>query len=74
MSYLTWNKDTVDDATIVSHLEELSDGKVKLQETVRLNHTAELLAMTAQKRAAHSGTSSGSSRGGKGRGQRRKKK
>src|SRR5205085_3158815 len=45
MSYLTWNKDTVDDSTIISHLDELSDGKVKLQETVRLNHTAEILAM-----------------------------
>src|ERR1044071_9727438 len=26
MSYLTWNKDTVDDSTILKHLEELSKG------------------------------------------------
>ncbi len=72
MSYLTWNKDTVDDSTIIDHLEELSEGKVKLQETVRLNHTAEILAMTAVKRtAAH--TSSRNS-GGKGRQQKRRKK
>jgi hypothetical protein len=46
MSYLTWNKDTVDDATILGHLESLSSGKVKLSEAVRLNHTSELLAVT----------------------------
>jgi hypothetical protein len=49
MSYLTWNKDTVDDATILSHLEELSGGKLKLAETARLNHTAEMLAMSKEK-------------------------
>lgn len=70
MSYLTWNRDSVDDATIIGHLEELSTGKVKLQETVKLNHTSEILAMTAaQKRQQHS-----KSHSGKQRGQRRKKK
>ena len=49
MSYLTWNKDTVDDSTILGHLEELSKGKVKLAETVRLNHTNELLALNREK-------------------------
>jgi hypothetical protein len=49
MSYLTWNKDTVDDSTILSHLENISKGKMKLKETVRLNHTAELLALNREK-------------------------
>ncbi len=49
MSYLTWNKDTVDDSTILSHLEELSKGGLKLHESARLNHTAEILAMNKEK-------------------------
>lgn len=49
MSYLTWNKDTVDDVTIFHHMEELSKGTVKLHDTVRLNHTAEILALSKEK-------------------------
>lgn len=49
MSYLTWNKDTVDDTTIFKHLDELSKGEMKVDETVRLNHTAEILAMNKEK-------------------------
>ncbi|MFM7725286.1 MAG: DUF4290 domain-containing protein, partial [Flavobacteriales bacterium] len=49
MSYLTWNKDTVDDNTILNHLEELSEGRLKLSETARLNHTSEMLAMGKEK-------------------------
>jgi len=49
MSYLTWNKDTVDDSTILSHLENLSKGQMKLKETARLNHTQELLALNKEK-------------------------
>ena len=49
MSYLTWNKDTVDDVTIFKHMEELSKGAVKLHETVRLNHTNEILALSKEK-------------------------
>jgi hypothetical protein len=49
MSYLTWNKDTVDDSTIINHLDELSGGKLKLHESVTLNHTAEILAMNKEK-------------------------
>ncbi len=38
--YLQWNKDTVDDSTILSHLEELSDGVLTLPaETVLTNAT-----------------------------------
>ncbi len=49
MSYLTWNKDTVDDVTIFHHMEELSKGSVKLHDSVRLNHTAEILALSKEK-------------------------
>lgn len=49
MSYLTWNKDTVDDSTILKHLEDLSKGKLRLHESARLNHTAEILAMNKEK-------------------------
>jgi hypothetical protein len=49
MSYLTWNKDTVDDSTILNHLENLSKGQMKLKETARLNHTQELLVLNKEK-------------------------
>jgi hypothetical protein len=49
MSYLTWNKDTVDDSTIFKHLEELSESKLKVNDSVKLNHTAEILAMNKEK-------------------------
>jgi len=72
MSYLTWNKDSVDDSTIIGHLDELSNNKIKLPETARLNHTAEILAMTAQKRQQqHSKSNSGKRNNNQ---QRRKKK
>lgn len=49
MSYLTWNKDTVDDTTIFKHLDELSKGNLKMDDSMRLNHTAEILAMNKDK-------------------------
>lgn len=49
MSYLTWNKDTVDDSTIFKHLEELSKGSMKVDNSIKLNHTAEILAMNKEK-------------------------
>ncbi|MEO0311824.1 MAG: hypothetical protein RIQ89_1481 [Bacteroidota bacterium] len=48
MSYLAWNKDTVDDVTILNHLNELSAGKLSLSEEDKLNHSNNLLAMTKQ--------------------------
>lgn len=32
-SYLSWNKDTVDDLVIFDHLRELSDGKISLKQS-----------------------------------------
>jgi hypothetical protein len=49
MSYLTWNKDTVDDSTIFNHLKELSTGNMTMDDSVKLNHTAEILAMNRDK-------------------------
>jgi hypothetical protein len=49
MSYLTWNKDTVDDSTIFKHLDELSNGQLRTDESMRLNQTSEILAANKDK-------------------------
>ncbi|RZK82242.1 MAG: DUF4290 domain-containing protein [Pedobacter sp.] len=36
MAYVTWNKDTVADETIIKNLRELSDGELELDENVNL--------------------------------------
>ncbi len=43
-SYLNWNRDSVSDHVILSQLEELSGGKLKLDEDVQLVATSEVLA------------------------------
>lgn len=42
-SYLNWNKDSVEDQVILNHLEELSKGKLKLQEDQSLTNTQTLV-------------------------------
>lgn len=43
-SYLSWNKDTVDDTVIFEHLRELSDGKLNLKATEEdLSEASDLL-------------------------------
>ncbi len=43
-SYLSWNKDTVEDIVIFNHLLELSDGKINLhQSTEELSNTSDLM-------------------------------
>lgn len=42
-SYLNWNKDSVEDQVILNHLEELSNGKLKLQEEQSLTSTQTLV-------------------------------
>lgn len=43
-SYLSWNKDSVDDKVIFEHLRELSDGKINLKNTDEdLSEASELL-------------------------------
>ncbi|GMT45466.1 MAG: hypothetical protein IEMM0006_1298 [bacterium] len=43
-SYLNWNRDSVSDRMILNQLEELSGGKLKLEEDVNLVATSEVLA------------------------------
>lgn len=42
-SYLTWNRDSVNDDTILSQLKELSKGELKLKETDKLIATSEIV-------------------------------
>jgi hypothetical protein len=42
-TYLTWNRDSVDDSVIAKQLVELSGGKLKLPEDVKLQATSEIL-------------------------------
>ncbi len=43
-SYLSWNRDSVSDELILAHLEELSEGKLKLKEDETLVAASEILA------------------------------
>jgi hypothetical protein len=47
-SYLTWNRDSVNDELITDHLAELSDNKLELAEDEQLNKTNEILARNAK--------------------------
>ena len=43
-NFLSWNKDSVEDIVILGHLEELSDGKLKVNESdLPLTDSSELL-------------------------------
>ena len=41
--YLNWNKDTVEDEVIFSHLDELSEGKLKVKDKESLSESKELM-------------------------------
>lgn len=43
-SYLTWNKESVNDDVIAEHLSLLSGGKLILKEDIRLSSTSDILA------------------------------
>ncbi len=49
-SYLSWNRDSVNDETIFKHLEELSQGKLSLTDTQSLSATSEILARNKTKK------------------------
>lgn len=49
-SYLIWNRDSVSDEVILKHLEELSDGKLKLKDVSKLTHTNDILARNRSKK------------------------
>jgi hypothetical protein len=43
-SYLTWNRDSVDDEVIVEHLKIMSKGQLKLSENFKLNSSYDILS------------------------------
>ncbi len=63
--YLNWNKDTVDDDVILSHLKELSGGKLELQEKEMLSESKDLLKQKMFKTYPKSGHKSGQKQGKK---------
>ena len=63
--YLNWNKDTVEDDVIVSHLEELSGGKLTLKEKDVLSDSKDLLKQKMFKSHQKSGQKSGQTQGKK---------
>ena len=63
--YLNWNKDTVDDDVILSHLKELSGGKLTLQDKDILSDSKDLLKQKAFKSYQKTGQKSGQKQGKK---------
>lgn len=55
-SYLTWNRDSVDDSLILSDLKILSKGKLIIPDDFRLTQTNEILAQTVTKKRASNQT------------------
>lgn len=43
-SYLTWNRDSVDDEVIIEHLKIMSKGQLTLKENFRLNSSFDILS------------------------------
>lgn len=53
-SYLTWNRDSVDDALIKKHFDELSQGKLELDSDYHFTTTNELLGTKPRKKPTKS--------------------
>ena len=49
-SYLNWNRDSVNDSLILKHFDELSDGKLKLDDDFKLAETSDILARKRKKK------------------------
>jgi hypothetical protein len=49
-SYLTWNRESVDDDLIVSDLKLLSKGQLKLDDSFKLEQTNDILALNVKKK------------------------
>ena len=49
-SYLNWNRNSVDDDLILSHLDTLSRHKLKLGEDFKLNNTSDILQRNKKKK------------------------
>ena len=63
--YLNWNKDTVEDDVILSHLDELSGGKLTLKDKDVLSDSKDLLKQKMFKSHQKSGQKSGQKQGKK---------
>ena len=61
-TYLTWNRDSVNDEVIKSDLEKLSGNKLTLPSDVELEHTSDILAKIKKRRKSNSGKSNHRSR------------
>lgn len=56
-SYLTWNRDSVTDEEIANHLKILSNGRLQLDESIKLSNTQDILSKNI---GMNIGSSSGS--------------
>lgn len=54
-SYITWNRNTVDDEVILKNLSELSKDQLKLDEEFKLSHTQEIINRNKKKKIFKSG-------------------
>jgi hypothetical protein len=61
-SYLTWNRDSVTDEEIATHLKVLSGGRLQLDDSIKLSSTQDILAKNV---GMNIGSSSSSSHGKK---------
>ncbi len=64
-SYLTWNRDDVTDEEIAAHLSIMSDGKLNLEDNIKLHQTSDILAKNKKKK--YQGRQSGKNYSQKGR-------
>ncbi len=46
--YLSWNRDSVTDEIIAGHLNELSNGRLRLEDSMRLHETSDILQQQQQ--------------------------
>jgi hypothetical protein len=53
MAYVTWNKDSVSDETIIKDLKEFSNGELQLNENVNLNKVEYRQTAPARSRNQH---------------------
>jgi hypothetical protein len=67
-SYLLWNRDSVNDEVILKHLEELSDGELKLLDASKLTNTNDILARNRPKNFKENSSGSGGNNGKHGKG------
>ncbi|MFU8844269.1 MAG: DUF4290 domain-containing protein [Bacteroidales bacterium] len=65
-SYLSWNRESVDDEQIFEHLRSLSNGKLALKEELRLHSTNEILLRNKKKKVTPPPPGKGLRKGRKG--------